>query len=54
MGQDGALDVDGTTQGTGHATEGHHEAVALHADLTAAVTRNGVAHHAVVLAQDLA
>ncbi len=31
VGVEGALDVDGTTQGAGHAAERHHEAVALHA-----------------------
>ena len=49
---EGALDVDGAAQGAGHAAEGHHEAVALDADLAAAVAGDGVAHDAVVLAQD--
>ena len=45
-----ALDVDGATQGPGHAPEGHHEPVTLHADFAAAMTSDGVTHNAMVLA----
>ena len=54
VGEERPLDVDGAAQGAGHAAEGHHEAVPLDADLASAVAGDGVAHDAVVLAQDLA